>query len=179
MIRPEAGTSAKALRSRISAWRRIFSSNSLMPSRCLADTSAKRTSPPHSSETTPAWDNSRFTRSGLALGLSILLTATTRGTPAALAWLMASVVCSMTPSSAATTSTTRSVTLAPRARMAVKASWLPKGGLSALEAAKTDADKLAIKADQFDMVMNGYEICSGAVRNYNPEVMYKAFNILG
>ena len=32
---------------------------------------------------------------------------------------------------------------------------LPKGGLSALEAAKTDADKLAIKADQFDMVMNG------------------------
>ncbi|GFH42992.1 aspartate--tRNA(Asp/Asn) ligase [Lactococcus hodotermopsidis] len=56
---------------------------------------------------------------------------------------------------------------------------LPKGGVKALEAAKTDADKLAIKADQFDMVMNGYEVCSGAVRNYNPEVMYKAFEILG
>ena len=29
------------------------------------------------------------------------------------------------------------------------------------------------------MVMNGFEICSGAVRNYNPEIMYKVFNILG
>lgn len=56
---------------------------------------------------------------------------------------------------------------------------LPKGGLATLAAAKTDADKLAIKADQFDMVMNGYEICSGAVRNYNPAVMYQAFEILG
>ena len=56
-------------------------------------------------------------------GLSILLMATMIGTPAALAWLMASIVCGMTPSSAATTSTTMSVTLAPRARMAVNASW--------------------------------------------------------
>ncbi len=56
---------------------------------------------------------------------------------------------------------------------------MPKGGLSALEAAKTDALKLAIKADQYDMVMNGYECASGAVRNYNPEIMYKVFNILG
>ena len=56
---------------------------------------------------------------------------------------------------------------------------MPKGGLKALEAAKTDEDKLNIKADQYDMVMNGYEVCSGAVRNYNPEIMYKAFNILG
>ncbi|MBQ3296225.1 aspartate--tRNA ligase [Candidatus Saccharibacteria bacterium] len=56
---------------------------------------------------------------------------------------------------------------------------MPKGGLSALEAAKTDAEKLAIKADQYDMVMNGYECASGAVRNYNPEIMYKVFNILG
>mgnify|MGYP003694227057 CR=1 FL=1 len=40
--------------------------------------------------------------------------ATISGTPAALAWLMASTVCGMTPSSAATTSTTMSVTLAPR-----------------------------------------------------------------
>ena len=56
---------------------------------------------------------------------------------------------------------------------------MPKGGLAALEAAKTDADKLAILADQYDMVMNGYEVASGAVRNYNPDIMYKVFNILG
>ena len=56
---------------------------------------------------------------------------------------------------------------------------MPKGGLKALEEAKTDAEKLAIIADQYDMVMNGYEVCSGAVRNYNPEIMYKVFNILG
>ena len=56
---------------------------------------------------------------------------------------------------------------------------MPKGGLEALENAKTDADKLAIKADQYDMVMNGYEVCSGAVRNYNPDIMFKVFNILG
>ena len=56
---------------------------------------------------------------------------------------------------------------------------MPKGGLAALNEAKTDAEKLAIVADQYDMVMNGYEICSGAVRNYNPEIMYKVFNILG
>ena len=56
---------------------------------------------------------------------------------------------------------------------------MPKGGLKALEDAKTDEEKLAIKADQYDMVMNGYEVCSGAVRNFNPEIMFKAFNILG
>ena len=56
---------------------------------------------------------------------------------------------------------------------------MPKGGLKALEDAKTDEDKLALVADQYDMVMNGYEVCSGAVRNYNPEIMYKVFNILG
>ena len=56
---------------------------------------------------------------------------------------------------------------------------MPKGGLAALEAAKTDEEKLAIVADQYDMVMNGYEICSGAVRNHNPEIMYKVFGILG
>ena len=56
---------------------------------------------------------------------------------------------------------------------------MPKGGLKALESAATDEEKLAIVADQYDMVMNGYEICSGAVRNHNPEVMYKVFSILG
>jgi aspartyl-tRNA synthetase len=52
---------------------------------------------------------------------------------------------------------------------------MPKGGVDAL---RTD-DKLAIVADQYDMVMNGYEICSGAVRNHNPDVMYEAFGVLG
>lgn len=56
---------------------------------------------------------------------------------------------------------------------------MPKGGLAALESATTTAEKLALKADQYDMVMNGYEVCSGAVRNYNPDIMYKVFNILG
>ena len=56
---------------------------------------------------------------------------------------------------------------------------MPKGGLEALESAMTDADKLAIVADQFDMVMNGYEICSGGVRNHNPAVLYKVFDLLG
>jgi len=52
---------------------------------------------------------------------------------------------------------------------------MPKGGLHALEA----EDKLDVIADQYDMVMNGYEICSGGVRNHNPEVLYKVFGILG
>ena len=52
---------------------------------------------------------------------------------------------------------------------------MPKGGVEALKS----EDKLSIVADQYDMVMNGYEICSGAVRNHNPEVMYEAFGALG
>ena len=56
---------------------------------------------------------------------------------------------------------------------------MPKGGLQALESAETDAEKLSIVADQFDMVMNGYEICSGGVRNHNPAVLYKVFGLLG
>ena len=53
---------------------------------------------------------------------------------------------------------------------------MPKGGVESLRS--TD-DKLDIVADQYDMVMNGYEICSGAVRNHNPDVMYEAFGVLG
>jgi len=56
---------------------------------------------------------------------------------------------------------------------------MPRGGEEALLAADTDEKKLAIVADQYDMVANGYEICSGAVRNHNPEVMYKVFGALG
>jgi aspartyl-tRNA synthetase len=52
---------------------------------------------------------------------------------------------------------------------------MPKGGLDAL---KTD-DKLSILADQYDMVMNGYEICSGSVRNHHPDILYAVFEALG
>ena len=55
--------------------------------------------------------------------MSILLSATTIGTPAARACAMASSVCGRTPSSAATTMMAMSVTRVPRARMAEKASW--------------------------------------------------------
>lgn len=51
---------------------------------------------------------------------------------------------------------------------------MPKGGVEALKS----EDKASIIADQFDMVMNGYEVCSGAVRNHNPEIMYEAFAAL-
>ena len=51
---------------------------------------------------------------------------------------------------------------------------MPKGGLDALK----QEDKLAIVADQYDMVMNGYEICSGGVRNHNPDVLYEVFGVL-
>lgn len=52
---------------------------------------------------------------------------------------------------------------------------MPKGGMKTLEETE---NKLDIVADQYDMVMNGYEICSGGVRNHNPEVLYKVFGLL-
>jgi aspartyl-tRNA synthetase len=52
---------------------------------------------------------------------------------------------------------------------------MPKASLTELDSIE---DKLSIVADQYDMVMNGYEICSGGVRNHNPEVLYKVFGIL-
>ncbi len=52
---------------------------------------------------------------------------------------------------------------------------MPKATLEELESVE---DKLSIVADQYDMVMNGYEICSGGVRNHNPEVLYKVFGLL-
>ncbi|QQS18896.1 aspartate--tRNA ligase [Candidatus Saccharibacteria bacterium] len=53
---------------------------------------------------------------------------------------------------------------------------MPKGGAHALD---NTENKLEILADQYDMVANGYEICSGGVRNHNPEVLYKVFGLLG
>lgn len=53
---------------------------------------------------------------------------------------------------------------------------MPNGGLKAL---RETENKLDIIADQFDMALNGLELCSGAVRNYDPEITYEAFGILG
>jgi len=50
--------------------------------------------------------------------------------------------------------------------------------LATLEELST-RDPFSIKAAQFDMVLNGLEICSGGLRNYNPEVMKKCFDIAG
>lgn len=57
---------------------------------------------------------------------------------------------------------------------------MPQGGVKALTEAEGDMDKLlAIKADQYDLVCNGYETASGAVRNHDPEIMVKAFQMVG
>ena len=98
-----------AFSSRTSACSRIAFSRSSIPVPAFADTGMNCASPPHSSGITPYWESSFLTRSMSASGLSILFTATTRGTCAAFACWIASMVCGITPSSAATTSTTISV----------------------------------------------------------------------
>ena len=87
-----------------------------------ADTGTNVVEPPQSSDISPYSVSSCLTFSTLALGLSILLTATIISTSAALAWLIASIVCGITPSSAATTRIAISVACAPRILMAVNAS---------------------------------------------------------
>ena len=52
---------------------------------------------------------------------------------------------------------------------------MPRGGLGALE----NEEPLSIKAYQYDLVCNGFEIASGGIRNHLPEVMVKAFGIVG
>ncbi|XVN43270.1 MAG: aspartate--tRNA ligase [Candidatus Rickettsia vulgarisii] len=54
-----------------------------------------------------------------------------------------------------------------------------QGGMEVLESAKTIDELLAIKAYQYDIVCNGVELSSGAIRNHKPEIMYKAFDIAG
>jgi len=56
---------------------------------------------------------------------------------------------------------------------------MPQGGLDALQNAKTNEELLAIKAFQYDIVCNGVELSSGAIRNHKPEIMVKAFEIAG
>ncbi len=53
---------------------------------------------------------------------------------------------------------------------------MPQGGLEALN---SDVDPLSLKAFQYDMVCNGYEIASGSIRNASPETMVRAFEITG
>lgn len=52
---------------------------------------------------------------------------------------------------------------------------MPQGGLSALD----EKNPLDILAHQFDLVLNGFEISSGAIRNHDPKIMYRAFEIAG
>jgi aspartyl-tRNA synthetase len=52
---------------------------------------------------------------------------------------------------------------------------MPQGGRKALD----EMDPLEIKAFQYDIVCNGYELSSGAIRNHDPETMYRAFEIAG
>jgi aspartyl-tRNA synthetase len=56
---------------------------------------------------------------------------------------------------------------------------MPQGGMEALTAAKSEDELLALKAYQYDIVCNGIELSSGAIRNHKPELMYKAFEIAG
>ena len=58
---------------------------------------------------------------------------------------------------------------------------MPKGGRAALESAEKEGRDalLALKANQYDIVCNGFEIASGSVRNHVPETMVKAFEITG
>lgn len=56
---------------------------------------------------------------------------------------------------------------------------MPSGGLETLEKAERgEIDPLSITADQYDLVVNGIELSSGAVRNHDPEIMVKAFELV-
>ena len=56
---------------------------------------------------------------------------------------------------------------------------MPKGGVAVLEKAERgELDPLTIMADQYDLVCNGVELSSGAVRNHDPEIMVKAFELV-
>ena len=52
---------------------------------------------------------------------------------------------------------------------------MPQGGIASLNS----LNPLEIKAFQYDIVCNGVELCSGAIRNHKPEIMYRAFEIAG
>ncbi len=57
---------------------------------------------------------------------------------------------------------------------------MPSGGLEVLlQAERGEVDPLTIQAEQYDLVCNGVELSSGAVRNHDPEIMVKAFELVG
>ncbi|MBC6402550.1 MAG: aspartate--tRNA ligase [Hyphomonadaceae bacterium] len=56
---------------------------------------------------------------------------------------------------------------------------MPQGGIDALVSADTEEKQLDLLAYQYDIVCNGVELSSGAIRNHKPEIMYKAFDIVG
>lgn len=57
---------------------------------------------------------------------------------------------------------------------------MPHGGMeSLLKIERGEADPLDLRAHQYDLVCNGFELASGAERNYNPEIMVKAFELVG
>ena len=111
-----------ALSSNISACNCTISSNVSIPMFSFAEIGTRIVSPPHSSETSPYVDNSCLILSKFAPGRSILFIATIIGISAALAWFIASIVCGITPSFAATTSIAISVAFAPLALIDVNAS---------------------------------------------------------
>ena len=123
MTTPSASRSGLALSSRISASAEMVCVSSSRPVFLRAETKTAGVWPPMASTCTSYCRSWVSTLSGLASCLSILLTATMIGALAAFACWIASIVCGITPSSAATTRTTMSVALAPRARMDEKAAW--------------------------------------------------------
>ncbi len=56
---------------------------------------------------------------------------------------------------------------------------MPQGEMAALEKAIETGDYAAVSAYQYDIVCNGIELSSGAIRNHRPDIMYKAFEIVG
>ncbi len=57
---------------------------------------------------------------------------------------------------------------------------MPHGGMeSLLKIERGEADPLDLRAHQYDLVCNGFELASGAERNYDPEIMVKAFELVG
>ena len=56
---------------------------------------------------------------------------------------------------------------------------MPQGGIEVLQRADSQEELLKIKAFQYDIVCNGIELSSGAIRNHKPDLMYKAFEIAG
>ena len=118
---PVAFESKSVLRSKISAWSDIASINLSKLSFVLAEISTIKVSPDKSSAINSCSNNWFLIFWGSASGKSHLLMATTIGTLAALACLMDSTVWGFTPSSAATTRTTKSVNFDPLALISVKA----------------------------------------------------------